>query len=359
MHPQNTEQPNQRINYIDTWRFLAVLMVIQAHVIMFSGVEIPALLPYELALDRLSELGVLIFFCISGYVICAGLVKERATTGWICLSAFYLRRCLRIMPPLWLYLATLMLLQNLQLIKITGVQAATSLLFLCNMPLPQQCSWYAGHTWTLAYEEQFYLLFPCLFIGWLVRNPFKRLVLVLASLGMGSVLLRAQGMLLLADFMMYFSFMLAGCCAALLPPASLQRYRNQPLLRWLVVIGVLLLGVCYLPVAWEKYCKTLCYPILIVYMILGTPMQLKPIAQFFNNTYTCYLGRISYTLYLWQELATAYYYPASLSKTLSLLLLVLVYALWSFHYVELPLMAKAAHWSKQLKLKYTPASYAN
>lgn len=346
-----TENTSGRIHYIDAWRCLAVLMVIQAHVLLFSGVEIPLLTPYSLALDRLSELGVLIFFVISGFVICAGLVKERADTGGVCLAAFYLRRAFRILPPLWLYLTCLLLLSNLGVIKISPTQAATSLLFLCNLPLPDECSWFAGHTWTLAYEEQFYLVFPCLFIGLLNNQPVQRLkqgvlVLMLASCGA-----RLNDLTLCADFMMYFSFMLVGCYAALLPPKTLARWRHLSLVLWLMVLLTLLLCVALLPETIEKYVKTSCYPWLILLAVLGTPMQYRFVARLFNNRVVCHLGKISYTIYLWQELATAYYAPSALANTLSYVTLVFLWAIFSFRYFELPLIKKAAVLSKNLKEK--------
>jgi len=52
-----------RIDYIDAWRFLAVVMVIQSHIFVYSGLKVPLLTPYLDHLDRLGELGVLVFFC--------------------------------------------------------------------------------------------------------------------------------------------------------------------------------------------------------------------------------------------------------------------------------------------------------
>lgn len=344
----------QRIDYIDAWRFLAVVMVIQAHVIIFSGVQIPALEPYSLLLDRMSELGVLIFFCISGFVICSGLVKERSETGQVCLVAFYVRRACRIMPPLWLYLFTLLVLTASGVIKISWQQALTSLLFLCNMPFPQECSWYAGHTWTLAYEEQFYLFFPVIFLWLFNKTKLTRLGFGILGLVVASVLTRVYNFTLMADFMMYFGFMLTGCFAALLPLSVLARIKNLPLAIWLLLPVFLLLCLHYLPIASEKYVKTVCYPLLITLMVLGTPMQYAWVRNFFSHAITCYLGRISYSIYLWQELATSDYTPASLLRTLSFVALVFVFAGLSFHYFEKPLIKKGAAWSKRLKTEQTP-----
>lgn len=342
-----------RLAYLDCWRFLAVLMVIQAHVLIFSGVNLAWVEAYSLLLDRLSELGVLIFFGISGFVICRGLVQEHATTGKICLSAFYVRRACRILPPLWLYLCCLVILNAYGIIHITGQQALTSLFFLCNMPFPQECSWFAGHTWTLAYEEQFYLLFPGIFL-WLAHSkPHQRLQVAIGCLLLISVYARFNQLKLLADFSMYFNFMLIGCYSALLPQDTLQRYANLPLGTWVLLPIVLILCMANLSKVAETYAKTCIYPILIPLMIFGTPLQYAWLRNFFQHRLTCYFGRISYSIYLWQELATSDYLPASLVRTLSYVLLVFLFSALSFRYFEQPLILKGAAWSKRLQSTMT------
>ena len=100
-------------------------MVIQSHVLVYSGLKVTFLAPYLNQLDRLGELGVLIFFVISGFVICSGLVAEKSQTGTVCLSAFYVRRFYRIIPPLWLYLCCLLMLDAAGMIEISPQQALT------------------------------------------------------------------------------------------------------------------------------------------------------------------------------------------------------------------------------------------
>jgi len=216
-----------RIDYIDAWRFLAVVMVIQSHIFVYSGLKVPLLTPYLDQLDRLGELGVLVFFVISGFVICSGLVAEKGRTGTICLPAFYVRRFYRIIPPLWLYLSCLLLLNATDMIEISPQQALTSASFLCNMPFPDGCSWFAGHTWTLAYEEQFYLIFPLLILFVPLINNSLRFALAIAGLTIASVLLNRAGHLFFGEYFMYFIFLLIGCCSALLPENDHQPHSSD------------------------------------------------------------------------------------------------------------------------------------
>ena len=335
-----------RIDYIDVWRFLSIVMVIQSHVIVYSGLKIILLAPYLDQLDRLGELGVLIFFVISGFVICSGLVAEKNNTGTICLPAFYVRRFYRIIPPLWLYLSCLLLLDTVGVIKISPQQALTSASFLCNMPFPEGCSWFAGHTWTLAYEEQFYLLFPLLILFVPLINNSLRFGFAIGSLIIGSVLLIRTGHLFMGEYFMYFIFLLTGCCSALLPANIMNRIRQMPVATWLIIIALLLTGIAYLPMGIEKQVKAICYPVLILLMVLGTPTQIKWIAVIFKNRQLCYLGKISYTVYLWQELVTGNYLGG---LTFVYIAVVFVFAMVSYRYIELPFQKTATSMSNNLK----------
>ena len=342
-----------RIDYIDAWRFLAVVMVIQSHIFVYSGLKVPLLTPYLDPLDRLGELGVLVFFVISGFVICSGLVAEKKRSGRICLSAFYVRRFYRIIPPLWLYLSGLLLLDAKGIIQISPQQALTSVAFLCNMPFPEGCSWFAGHTWTLAYEEQFYLLFPLLILAVPLINNSVRFGLAIGGLSIASVLLNRTGQLFFGEYLMYFIFLLTGCCSALLPEHIMNRIRRMPIAVWLSVIALLLMGIGYLPVGIEKQVKAVCYPLLILLMVLGTPTRVKSIALIFNNKQVCFLGKISYTVYLWQELVTGNYLGW---VTFAYIALVFVFAMISYRYIELPCQRTATSISDGLKAAAVTAS---
>jgi len=355
LHNIKQEVVPARIDYIDAWRFLAVLMVIQSHVFVYSGLKISFLTPYLDQLDRLGELGVLVFFVISGFVICSGLVAEKSRTGTVCLSAFYVRRFYRIIPPLWLYLSCLLILGAAGIIEISPQQALTSASFLCNMPFPDGCSWFAGHTWTLAYEEQFYLIFPLLILFVPLINNSLSFAIAIGVLAMDSVLLHGTGHLFIAEYSMYFIFLLTGCCSALLPKNIISRIRQMHVAAWLSVIALLLMGVGYLPDGIEKQIKTVAYPVLILLMVLGTPVQIKAIALVFKNRVVCYLGRISYTVYLWQELVTGNYVGG---LTFVYIAAVFVFAMISYRYIELPLQRTAALKSDSLKAAATEASLA-
>ena len=59
----------KRIEHIDVWRFFAVILVIQEHFLLFSGIDryIADIETYSLQIERFGEMGVLIFFSISAH----------------------------------------------------------------------------------------------------------------------------------------------------------------------------------------------------------------------------------------------------------------------------------------------------
>ncbi|MCX7062349.1 MAG: acyltransferase [Gammaproteobacteria bacterium] len=133
-------------------------------------------------------LGVTLFFVLSGYLITTLLRREYRTQGAIALRAFYLRRLLRLMPPLLVVVALAALLSSLGLVA--GAFSLTGLLSVLfyfgnyqiiasdfgGMPSG------IGVVWSLAVEEHYYLLYPPLAVL-LLRSRRRGLpVAVLAAL---------------------------------------------------------------------------------------------------------------------------------------------------------------------------------
>jgi peptidoglycan/LPS O-acetylase OafA/YrhL len=343
----------KRIEHIDTWRFFAVLLVIQEHFLLFSGVDKywSQIETYSLQIERFGELGVLIFFSISGFVICKGLNSEKMSTGRICLSAFCARRFFRIVPPLWFYLACLMILSTFDLIKISGWQVLTSAAFLCNMSFEKGCTWFAGHTWSLADEEQFYLLFPLLFLWAWRGNKRARLLSIIGLLVLGALIFHHYGVVFGAAYCGDFLFLLVGCYIALLPENWMQYLRNLPFLVWFTALILLISLICFMSDNQDTVLKILCYPVLIQIIVFGTPTHFSFIKHFFANAPLTYLGRISYSVYLWQQVATAYYPNTLWWQNLLYLVLVFGFAAVSFEYFELPCQRFGTRLSNRLKMQ--------
>ena len=102
----------------------------------------------------LGGLGVAIFFAISGYLITTLLLREHTESGRICLRGFYLRRAFRILPPAYVYLGFLFLLGR----PLAKGEFASAAFFYSNYWADR--TWWTQHFWSLSMEEHFYLLWP-------------------------------------------------------------------------------------------------------------------------------------------------------------------------------------------------------
>lgn len=139
-------------------------------------------------------LGVEVFFVISGFLITRGLVKEWRQFGHIDLKSFWRRRALRLLPALFLLLATVLTLTALlEPGNLSNIQGDTlaALAYVTNWFLIFDNQSYfetwgrpsmLGHLWSLAIEEQFYLLWP-LVLAFAIKIIRIRLVVVLVLLG--------------------------------------------------------------------------------------------------------------------------------------------------------------------------------
>ena len=139
-------------------------------------------------------LGVEVFFVISGFLITRGLVDEWQQFGRIDLKSFWRRRALRLLPALFLLLATVLTLSAIfepsNLTKLHGdTLAALSYATNWFLIFDNQSyfeSWgrpsLLGHLWSLAIEEQFYLLWPLL-LAFAIRIIRLQLLILLILLG--------------------------------------------------------------------------------------------------------------------------------------------------------------------------------
>ena len=138
---------------LDGFRGLSILIVIIAH-LNYSYKN-----PIVFFLVEGGSLGVYIFFVISGFIITTLLLKEKLRKGRISLRSFYIRRFLRIFPVAYLFLFVLCLLNYFFHLAIPAMAFAGAAFYLTNFSFIPFI-WYTAHFWSLAVEEQYYLVFP-------------------------------------------------------------------------------------------------------------------------------------------------------------------------------------------------------
>jgi peptidoglycan/LPS O-acetylase OafA/YrhL len=159
----SSTQVSPRIPALDGVRALAILLVIPHNVDMLKA-PFPAFEYPLVALMHAGWIGVQLFFVLSGFLITGNLLDTRNSANY--LSAFFGRRILRIMPLYFVALGVAFVIAPAlgtvpQKLHATQSHQIWLWTFLSNWSQPFGGKVYGfGHFWSLAVEEQFYLLWP-------------------------------------------------------------------------------------------------------------------------------------------------------------------------------------------------------
>jgi peptidoglycan/LPS O-acetylase OafA/YrhL len=262
--------------------------------------------------------GVSVFFLLSGFLITTLLRKEFATYGRISLGNFYLRRVLRILPPLYITLALAIVLwrsgrghppipfggtlaQALQVSNYYEIFATPALM------IPG-----TGVLWSLAVEEHFYLVFPLLYIWMCTRLSNQRQALLLLMLCAGALLWRCiLHFHFHADFIhtyygtdARFDSILLGCLFAIVANPVLHDPLHGWLLRrmkWLLPFCIVVLLGTFLDRD-DSFRETIRYTLqglaLIPIFIAAIHYRTSMPVIILNLPFVRFLGVLSYSLYL-------------------------------------------------------------
>jgi peptidoglycan/LPS O-acetylase OafA/YrhL len=263
-----------RDRLIDGWRGVAVLCVVSAHALAYRF-DTHWLL--QRLAEPLAEMGVQLFFVISGYIITTLLLKEQARDGRISIPAFYARRFARILPPLLAYYTAILLLT-----PVLGLDVAKSAVFVCNVA---DCGWLVAHTWSLAVEEQFYLAWPLL-LG-IIPKRAPVLLGTIAALLTGYLIFPHQW---------HSNWISFACIAAGAFYATSCGFRD--LIGRLNSFTWLAIGLAFavIPMGTKFAALT---PLMIPVILFGA--RHLPVRHILQSTALNVVGLGSYSLYLWQQ----------------------------------------------------------
>src|SRR5882762_3159330 len=329
---------------LDGLRGAAILCVIIGHFLQFRGgsIEIRGIA------GSVAQTGVLLFFVLSGFLITGVLSRERSATGRVHLKDFYLRRVLRLGPALLLFLATAILLMSLGLITDVPKKELLECLFYARNFFGRSLS--LSHIWSLSLEEQFYLVWPLTFS----LLPMRRSAVMVSATCI--VLAAWRGAAISARLFSYeagvyymrpyfrFDSILIGAAVVLWLVSSQraeEKLRNAlSMIPWMVLwaalgvwtaMGESLSRSMYLTIQ-ELLCAAA-----LAQVVLCNQTRL---AAFFRSRWLRYLGAISYSLYLWQQLFVVTYTPSwGLLRELPLsVILPVAIAIVSYHIIEKPFL---------------------
>ena len=339
--------PVARDNTLDAWRGVSILLVLVHHLVYFhypvfrnfAATAQTGLLHIVWLFDkglvafaeRSGPLGVKFFFVISGFIITKLMLDEERKRGSFSLYHFYVRRAVRILPPLVFYLALVFALGLFGWTLVTSTEILHSVSFLCNTNIG--CGWDTIHTWTLATEMQFYLFWPLLFLLTPKRFRLLMLTLTMVLLMVCSALgiLTTQGWLDNA-----ISFVCIGLGALI---ASSEPVRTFFIKRSFVLMGTLAGVVIALVLLHLSDAARIAYREAIPFVIAGlifSSYRFPRLAKTRFVSVLASLGLISYSLYLWQQVFLA---PPEQFPVESLLLqplLMFAFAIVSYFVIEQP-----------------------
>lgn len=253
--------------------------------------------------------GVDVFFVISGYLM-TGIIVGGIDRGTFTLLNFYMGRVTRIMPALLVLCGILAGLGWVALDPVTyqqlALHVASSVLFVSNIIYWKQADYFDVashekwllHTWSLSVEWQFYIIFPIVIL--LVCRFFSRRALAALLVGLFSAsIIFALFTAYMAPVTAFYFLparmweMLAGGMVFLFAPKLSVKWKRP-----VAYCGAFLILVSFLLIdqgmPWPGPAAFL--PILATVLVLVAFMEQEPL---FSNSLVSWIGKRSYSLYLW------------------------------------------------------------
>ena len=296
--------PVSRLPSLDGLRAISIGLVLFGHV--------PKTADYLHPLGRfanLSMFGVRVFFVISGYLISTLLFHELKKSGKVSLAKFYFRRTFRIFPAFYVYVGVIAALSAAGWITLQEGDIFHAVTYTTNYHYDR--AWYLGHLWSLSVEEQFYLLWPA---ALLLLGRQRGLVLAAAFVLVAPIVRAATLKLHLSpeagigeSFQTIGDSIATGCLLAGLR-TRLEASRLYVALLdspAFILVPVVSIGLLYFS---DR--PSIDYTIGETAMNVGCALTIHwsirhhdgVVGRFLNARPIAFVGTLSYSIYLWQQL---------------------------------------------------------
>jgi len=273
-------------------------------------------------------LGVNIFFVISGFLITTLLLIENQLNGSISLKNFYIRRILRIFPGYYFLLIVYAILQFSGYLHFDWVNWLSNVTYTKQFFIDGVHE--TGHLWSLSVEEVFYLVWPYIFIKFsknrvsiiwslitlITLTRFLQNIFLPGSVASLTILGRGDALLIGCLFAIKNNEIVswiksnAGWSILIFPLLIIfilsYSYVNHlalkhPASNQFTLISTILSPLCYTLVGSVGLLTNIVIGLIIIFSI-----NIKNLwFSFLNTRVLGYVGKLSYSLYLWQQLFTA------------------------------------------------------
>lgn len=286
------EALDKRLPALDGVRAIAVLLVLAGHFLDFGGMGVA---------------GVALFFVLSGFLITRLLIPDVEQAGRVRFGRFYWRRACRILPAYltWVGVTWLVLgdpSQHADRSALTGLLTYT---YNYTTPQPYGFNSIIHPAWSLAVEEQFYLLWP-ITLTWLGSGKARRALLIGFA---GVIVWRFVASVLLHFPQTYLDWAFETNAGALALGCWLALYRRQNgAMRWLrlarpqwltIWVGVAICSVC---LGLQEFGGAVVWAVpltsLVMFLLISIALQDGP-HPVLSHPLLRWIGAISYPLYLW------------------------------------------------------------
>jgi peptidoglycan/LPS O-acetylase OafA/YrhL len=296
----------ERIPSLDGIRAISIAMVLFAHLAgtrQFVGHDA------SYWIGDIGNLGVRVFFVISGYLITTLLMAELVRRNTISLSRFYFRRSLRIFPACYVFLGCVWIAAHMGWIRLLPGDLPAAITYTFNYHHPS--AWEVGHLWSLAVEEQFYLLWPFI----LYSGGHKAAVIVALSCVIAAPIIRTFVWFLLphsrpilaSAFPAVADTLAIGCLLA----SARDRLGQQ---KWYtltlgspaamaVIVAIMLLANYFnrSPRLWNSVGQTVANVAIALLIDACVRQGSSGFGRILNARPLVFVGVLSYSLYLWQQ----------------------------------------------------------
>ena len=341
------------IKTLDGWRAIAIIAVILSHLKeTVSAPESPLFQIFAAGMH-----GVDLFFAISGYIISTKLFSELDAHRTLEFKSFYIRRFFRLIPATLTYITFLGLLAAAGFIKISLQEVLATLFFWRNYL--EIDAHYTAQFWSLSVEEHFYLLFPSfLFFLKTKKKIAWGIILAAISVSLWRKLGTVPGWIEIAPWTRYTMMSTFGRLDGLLLGtllAFIQRNFKNLTAQMAKIPPVFpltaLLLLLIFPAPFSPTLKALLFPLIIFSTISN---EKRILSQFLEWNIMTFIGRISYSLYIWHALfvykmASGPAWLQSLTGGWISLLPTFLVSYASYRYIETPLRL----WGVRLSKKYS------